>query len=111
MNNKEIITALKNKVLSGGNITDEEAYQLTDMLPESSDDLREAAAEITSAFAGPVFDSCSIVNARSGLCSENCKWCAQSKHHSTNCETYDLIDHDECLEAARYAFFTGATSW
>lgn len=101
MHDKDLITALKNKVLSGENITDSEAYQLADMLPDASPALREAAAEITATFAGPEFDSCSIVNARSGLCSENCKWCAQSKHHPTDCETYDLIDHNECMEAAR----------
>ncbi len=96
-----LISRLKSKILDGGDIDDNEAYALAETLPESADALREAAAEITACLCSRTFDSCSIVNARSGLCSENCKWCAQSKHHSTACETYDLIDHDECLAAAR----------
>ena len=96
-----LISRLKSKILDGGDIDDNEAYSLAETLPESADALREAAAEITACLCSRTFDSCSIVNARSGLCSENCKWCAQSKHHSTACETYDLIDHDECLAAAR----------
>ena len=96
-----LISRLKSKILDGGDIDDNEAYALAETLPESADALREAAAEITACLCSRTFDSCSIVNAHSGLCSENCKWCAQSKHHSTACETYDLIDHDECLAAAR----------
>ena len=102
-----LISRLKSKILDGGDIDDNEAYALAETLPESADALREAAAEITACLCSRTFDSCSIVNARSGLCSENCKWCAQSKHHSTACETYDLIDHDECLAAARDNRSTG----
>ncbi|MDE5568009.1 MAG: biotin synthase BioB [Muribaculaceae bacterium] len=101
MQHNEIINSFKNKILSGSNISEAEAYQLADMLPDAREQLREASAEITATLCSREFDSCSIVNARSGLCSENCKWCAQSKHHATNCETYDLINHDECMEAAR----------
>lgn len=99
--NQKFIEALKAKILEGGNINEDEAYQLADMLPAFSHEMREAAAEITAALCSRTFDSCSIVNARSGLCSENCKWCAQSKHHATGCETYELINHDECMDAAR----------
>lgn len=97
----KLIEALKTQILNGQNITDQQAYQLVDLLPDVSASLREAAAEITKSLCQRNFDSCSIVNARSGLCSENCKWCAQSKFHSTDCETYDIIDADKCLEVAR----------
>lgn len=101
MDNKLFIDSLKSAVLSGNDISEEQAYTLAERLPEISAPLREAAAEITRTLCDRTFDSCSIVNARSGLCSENCKWCAQSKHHNTGCGTYDLINHDECMEAAR----------
>ena len=94
------ITTLKNKVLAGGTLTDEEVYSLVDVQDKKA--LRDAAAEITRKFTKPVFDSCSIINARSGKCSENCKWCAQSAHYHTGCQTYDLVDRNECLEHARY---------
>lgn len=101
MDYNNLIISLKSKILDGGEISDNEAYELADSLPAASAALREAASEITARLCSRTFDSCSIVNARSGLCSENCKWCAQSKFHSTDCETYDLIDHDQCMEAAR----------
>lgn len=97
----DLIASLKAKILSGDMINDDEAYAIADSLPQSSEALRKAASEITDALCERTFDSCSIVNARSGLCSENCKWCAQSKHHNTGCETYDMINYDECMEAAR----------
>jgi len=92
------VIRLKDKVLSGGTLSDEEVYALCDA-PAAA--LRDAAAEITARMCSRTFDTCSIVNARSGLCSENCKWCAQSAHYSTGCETYPIIGHDECLHAAR----------
>ncbi len=101
MKSNDYIEHLKEKILSGDNISEDEAYSLAEMLPDASQSIRDAAAEITAALCPRTFDSCSIVNARSGLCSENCKWCAQSKHHNTGCETYDMINHDECMAAAR----------
>lgn len=101
MDTKTFIVSLKDKILAGQDITENEAYKLAELLPDFSTEIRDAAAAITASLCSRTFDSCSIVNARSGLCSENCKWCAQSKFHATDCETYDLIDHDECLEAAR----------
>ncbi len=47
-------------------------------------------------------ETCTILNARSGRCSEDCKWCAQSAHHSTQCEVYPLVSVEEALGAARY---------
>ncbi len=79
-------------------MTDDEVYSL---LALPSDELREAAAAVHSKFSPRKFDSCSIINARSGLCSENCKWCAQSRHYSTDCEQYAIVDHDQCLDEAR----------
>lgn len=67
-----------------------------------TDELYDAAEEITRRMCPPVFDSCSIVNARSGRCPENCKWCAQSAHYSTGCDTYDIIDEEQCMTEARY---------
>ena len=46
---------------------------------------------------------CSLVNARSGKCSQNCKYCAQSSHYRTDIETYPLIDKEEVLKAAKEA--------
>lgn len=93
------IQTLTDKVLAGGQLTDAEVYALAEHPDRQA--LRNGAAAITKAFVKPVFDSCSIINARSGRCSENCKWCAQSAHFKTGCETYDLVDPETCARAAR----------
>lgn len=41
------------------------------------------------------------MNARSGRCSENCKWCAQSAIFKTHVQEYELIDEKSCMELAR----------
>ncbi len=95
------IESLKVKVLNGGSLSTDEALSLADATSEQRETLWNAAAEITAAFCEPVFDSCSIINARSGKCSENCKWCAQSAHYKTKADVYPLIGSEECLRAAR----------
>lgn len=94
------VEEITRRVINGGEITAEEAYKLVEW--ENREEVMEGAARITAARVKPVFDSCSIVNARSGLCSENCKWCAQSAHYHTGCSTYDLIDEEACMNEARH---------
>lgn len=94
-----MIGELKEKVLKGGQISSEEAVLLSQQPDKQS--LYRAAGEIRDHFMGKIFDTCSIVNARSGRCSENCKWCAQSAVFKTNVEEYELIDENTCLDLAR----------
>jgi biotin synthase len=96
----ETINRLKEKVFAGGEITYEEGVSL--IKTNHREALFEASAEITRKFCTREFDSCSIVNVRSGKCSENCKWCAQSAHYNTGCHAYELMGRDECIESARY---------
>ncbi len=96
----EILENLKNRILAGGEISAREAYELADLLDSNRENIYESAAEITKRFCLPVFDSCSIINARSGKCPENCKWCAQSAHHATKIEPYPLISREECMKVA-----------
>ncbi len=96
------IKRLKDKVLAGGEITADEAMTLCGIDKAQEKELWDAAGEITRRFCSDVFDSCSIVNARSGKCSEDCKWCAQSAHYNTSIETYPVIGHKECMDTAIY---------
>lgn len=93
------LTDIKDRIIGGGVITSAEAYSLLDA---DFDALCDAAADITAALCSDEFDSCSIINARSGRCPENCKWCAQSAHWTTGCDTYLIIPEEECMTLARY---------
>lgn len=96
------IYSIKERILAGGSITAGEAYSLVDRLDDEPvrRQLYEAAAEITAKFGPRKFDSCSIINARSGRCPENCKWCAQSAAYPTSVNIYPLVDHDVCMDMA-----------
>lgn len=52
-------------------------------------------------YAEQDFEFCSIVNAKSGRCSEDCKWCAQSAHYKTDVKSTPIISTSECLEHAQ----------
>lgn len=95
------INLLKEKILGGGSISADEAIALSEIEETRWEELWAAATEITAAMCSRDFDSCSIVNARSGKCPENCKWCAQSAHFNTDIKCYPLISREECLTAAR----------
>ena len=76
--------------------------------PERREELRERAHETTERYVEKRFDFCSIINAKSGRCTENCKWCAQSAHWKTGCETYGWVGTDACVKAAKEAAANGA---
>ena len=90
---------LKQKIYDGYDITKEEAMELVD---QPLNELCSNANEIREHFCGNAFDICTIINGKSGRCSENCKYCAQSAHYCTNIEEYPLLDSDAIVEQAKY---------
>ncbi|MCM1199263.1 MAG: biotin synthase BioB [Clostridium sp.] len=89
---------LENIVSTGIGLTKEEARILAE---ESSTDSLLAAAEVVTRHFMPVkFDSCSIINAKSGRCPEDCKWCAQSAHYHTGAAEYKLLGSEKMIRAA-----------
>lgn len=61
------------------------------------DEMAEGADMIREALCHNHVDLCTIINGRAGKCSENCKFCAQSSFHHTDCQTYDILDEDTVL--------------
>jgi biotin synthase len=97
---------LADRLISGG--APATAEELLDVLLHAPrEELHEAAHRVTMAFAPKCFDFCGIVNARSGHCCENCKWCAQSAHWKTGCEVHGWIGTEACVRAAADAEANG----
>lgn len=67
----------------------------------STQTLVDAAHVVTERYAKREFNFCSVVNAKSGKCTEDCAWCSQSKYFQTNVPQYPLIDAQKALEHAR----------
>lgn len=92
-----LVEELKERVMSNGNLSREEACAL---FREPLEELSRAADEIRRHFCKDGFDICTIVNGKSGRCSENCKFCAQSSFYHTEAVEYPLMDVKEILDKA-----------
>lgn len=86
-------------VRGGGALTFEQALELATR--ERPQELFQAADQLRRDFHNDNLDLCSIVNARSGKCSEDCKFCAQSSWYDVAIETYDTVDQQTALKMAR----------
>lgn len=71
-------------------------------------ELMALALRTKLAHRGRQFSLCGIINARSGQCSEDCRFCAQSAHFKTGAPIYPLLDRDTVLTAAWTAKNNGA---
>ena len=92
------LETLTKKVLEGGEITRAEALELYE---QPLQELCRRADEIRRHFCGDRFDLCAIVNGKSGKCSENCRFCAQSAHNHTGAAEYPLLSAEELTAQAR----------
>ena len=93
------IEQLKEKIWSGDDILKEEAILL---YQEPLEELCQAANEIREHFCQNRFDICTIINGKSGKCSEDCKYCAQSAYYYTSAKEYPLLDTKEIVRQAEY---------
>ena len=109
-NLKELIKYLEEKILKGQAINFEEAMQLTSIEVETDiKQLCHSADNIRECFCGVEVDLCTIMNAKSGRCTEDCKFCAQSGHYKTNVENYELVSKEEALKLAKENESEGVT--
>jgi biotin synthase len=108
-NHAQLAEAVEETVLAGGQITRSEAQALLEISDENLMRLLAAADRVRIRFKGHGFDSCSLINARSGRCGEDCAFCAQSSGHSTDVDTYALVSKEEIVAAALAAKEAGAS--
>lgn len=111
---KQRITELKEKVLRGEEISPEEANDLIRVNHQDADALNvllAAAHEITLHFNTNEPGLCSLLNAKSYLCGEDCGFCAQSVRFETGVERYPLMEEEDIIAAAKKAEKSGAKNF
>jgi biotin synthase len=100
------VSQLEEKVLAGEQINAEEALWLAGFAGKEA--LYAAANRIRQHYCGNRMDLCTILNAKSGKCSEDCKWCSQSSDYKTGVKVYELIDRQEAIQQAEINKKAGA---
>lgn len=98
------IAELGRKVFQGGELSREEALELFE-LEDHADilDLMSWANRVREKYKGNKIHLCSIVNAKAGGCSENCRFCAQSAAYQTGSPRYGFVDPEPVAAASEEA--------
>ena len=104
----DIIEKSKRRAIKEKNLGTDDALRLFEEGAARPYHLMAAAAEIREHFMGSAISLCGIINAKSGKCPENCKFCAQSAHYGTDVPSYPLKKAKEIIEEAQRAGRAGA---
>ena len=99
------MVTLAEEIISGRRLT--KSDHLNPLLEADIEVLSQGADRIRTALCGNRADLCSIVNGRGGRCSENCKFCAQSAHYATDCNTYNFLPLHQIMEDFTRSVGTG----
>ncbi len=94
---KDTISFLKEQIIEGKDITIQDALKLIHIDFKDNgllSHLLACANDIREKFMGYQAEMCTIINAKSGKCPEDCKFCAQSAYYCTNVKKYRLIDYE-----------------
>jgi len=85
-------------VINGGEVDRQTALHLAEVVDRH--ELWSGADRVRQHFHGSYFSLCSIINARSGRCSEDCRFCAQSARHQSKIDEYEIIETEQALALA-----------
>jgi len=99
---------LEKQILGGTSLGFQQGEELLDLDESRCLELFSLANRVRKYFQGDRVDLCAIINGKSGKCSENCSFCAQSVHHSVKIATYELLDKESILARARLMEREGA---
>lgn len=102
------LNVIMTKAIEKGGIDNEDAIKLYEIGQEKPFLLMAFANEVKKHFKGDKISLCSITNAKSGKCPEDCKFCAQSSHYQTDISVYPLKSSSEIAERAIQAKNDGA---
>lgn len=105
------IAAIADRIGAGGSVTEAEALELTEVKGADLFFLFAEANRIRERFLGSGIFLCSIINAKSGRCPENCSFCSQSAHHATDAPVYPLVDEERIVACAKEAESAGSSCY
>ena len=108
---KELIDGMIEIALKGQSISSDKALQLESFTHEELDYLFIGTDRIRDKFKGDDVKICSIVNAKSGRCVEDCSFCAQSSSFQTDAPETELMSVEEMVAAAKEAEAFGANEF
>ncbi len=108
---KELIDSMVDRALAGEGITRDQALLLETFSRDELELLFEGTTRIREKFKGQDVKICSIVNAKSGRCVEDCSFCGQSASFQTSSPEYGLMDVDEIVRAAKEAEAFGSNEF
>lgn len=103
-----MVQRIKERILAGGRLSREEALMLFDAPLE---ELSQAAQDVREQVFSNAFNFCTILSVKSGRCSEDCGFCAQSAHHQTGIPTQELLSTEGILEDAKRVEAQGITRY
>lgn len=104
----DILGIALEKGLSGNGLTAAEALRLAAVPETSIYEILAVSEQVRRHHLGVEVNLCSIVNAKSGLCKEDCSFCAQSVKYSTGVTEYPMSEPEKIVEAASAAAAFGA---
>ncbi len=104
----DVIEKLKKRAIREKDISAGDALRLFEEGAARPFHLMAAASEIRVHFKGNAVSLCGISNAKSGKCSENCRFCAQSAHYVTDVPSYPLKSALQIVGEAKAAGKAGA---
>jgi len=99
---------IREDAMSGNGIGAPDALSVLRLPREALWRLLDVTEAVRRRFKGDGIRLCSIVNAKSGLCSEDCSFCSQSSRSKAEIPKYPMIDEGEIVAAARKAKERGA---
>lgn len=105
------IAAISDRIIGGERISTEEAIALSETRDGDLLFLFAEANRIREHFLGNRIFLCSIINAKSGRCPENCAFCSQSSHHMTDSPVFPLVDEEKIVSCAKDAETNGSSCY
>lgn len=96
-------SVLADKILAGGELSQEEGLAVLDSPDDELLDLMAAAFRVRRHFFGKTVQLYFLMNAKSGLCPEDCTYCSQSKDSEANIPKYNILSREKLLDGARIA--------